>query len=178
MRMYNNVAYQPRRETSSTYTVFWSNAYCTYLRKAGMIGTPLRVLWGGHNQNTNYARIKIRQGDMIFPITVRNRKLFVIARMQVEQLLSVEAFAQLYPEHKHLVTHSCATEVLLGEDGTKIQLSKYIPETQVSEIRYCSRRGIRGIHSLHDGKIQFSLGLQGAYRLCPETTHLLNNCVE
>lgn len=68
----------------SGYMTFWSKEHIRDMKKAGDIG-PLTVIYGGrHSKEPSLKKIKV--GDVIFPVSLENNKLIVMARLQVERL--------------------------------------------------------------------------------------------
>lgn len=172
------------------YTVLWTNDYCRGLRRAGDVGKPLRVLFGGsHLSQPSLTSYGVRPGDWVYPIRVDKGRLYVVAGMQVQRILSVEEYLagflnlpgsitalplfeleprlrKEYPSWGHLLPWGCLTEVAIGLEGASIQLDRAVPVEVVERLRFVSRRGERPIRHLEDGLIKSTLSLQGGtYRL-------------
>jgi len=162
----------------SAYTMLWSHDYCQYLIKVDQVGQVLRFVWGGHNQDTRFSHMRVQQGDLIYPLAVREQQVYLVARMVVEQLLTRQAFVWLYPNRAHLIQHACASEIMLGEEGTPIRFDRALPPTLLEQIRFCSRRGTRPIKYVENGKLLGSISLQGVYRLCPESAQAFERLLQ
>ncbi len=66
------------------YTVYWAKDYIKQLQKAGDTG-PLCVVYGSHH--TKMPSISsIRKGDTIYPITIMNGQLHIVAKLPVEKI--------------------------------------------------------------------------------------------
>ena len=66
------------------FMVYWSKEYVSKVKKAGDTG-PLKVLYGSHH--TIMPHIKsVKVGDIIYPVTLQNGTLAVMARLPVEKI--------------------------------------------------------------------------------------------
>jgi hypothetical protein len=171
------------------HTILWTNDYCKKLRRAGDVGKPLRVLFGGsHQSQPSLSAFGVGAGDTVIVLRVDKGRLFIVASLQVREYVSLRFYlleflrlpeshaglhlfqlestlANEHPEWGHLLPWGCLTEVALG-DGTPIDFERAIPVEVVERIRFTSRRGERPIKHLEEGLIKRTLGLQGgAYRL-------------
>ena len=178
------------REAPPSYTVFWTNDYCRQLRKAGDLGKPLRIVFGGsHQSQPALTKFGVHPGDWVYPIRVDKGQLFMVAGMQVKSFVGVSEYVsdilrlpvaynglhtfQLidrlksdHPEWGHLLPWGCLVEVAVGHNGASIRLDRLVPRDVVEQLRFVSRRGERPIKHLEAGVIKSSMGLQGGvYRL-------------
>lgn len=163
---------------SASYTMLWSQDYCRYLARVNEVGQPLRFVWGGHNQDTRFSHMQLAQADRIYPLTVVAKQLYVVARMDVEQFVTREGFARLYPERVHLILNPCADEIVLGEDGTPIRFDVGVPSAILESIRFTAQRGIRPIRYVVDGKLERTISIQGVYRLTAESAAAFDQLLE
>ena len=63
------------------YSVYWPQDWVEKLQKAGDKG-PIRVIYGSiHSRMPTIASVKI--GDVVFPVTLAKKKLYVMARLPV-----------------------------------------------------------------------------------------------
>lgn len=84
---------------ADAYTVFWTRERCNALRKQGDVGKPLSLLFGGpHTSEPSFVRATVRPGDHVYPITVYKGTLFVLGRVSVRRLLTLEAFVDARPD--------------------------------------------------------------------------------
>jgi hypothetical protein len=75
---------------TDSYTVFWSNHRCQRLERYGL-GARLTVLFGGpHLSQPNFRRAGVHEGDYLHPVRVLGGSLYVLGRMRVRQLISLE----------------------------------------------------------------------------------------
>lgn len=72
----------------AAYTVMWARDHCVALRKAGDEGKPLQVLFGGiHQSAPSLKRAGIAPGDVVFPVSVYNGSLYILAGAVVDKLV-------------------------------------------------------------------------------------------
>ena len=145
--------------------MLWSQRYCRFLSATPEVGKPLRFVWGGHNLQTRFSHFKVRAGDFIYPVYVRDQTIYVIARMKVETAMTCSEYANLHPEDSYLILHSCANEVLVGSEGTNIRFDLAAPQEVLERWRFQSKKGERELKFLSNGKLKHSISLQGIYRL-------------
>lgn len=66
------------------YMVYWSKEYVKELEKAGDTG-PFKVVYGSQHQiMPSISAVKV--GDIIYPVTIKNGTLAVMARLCVEKI--------------------------------------------------------------------------------------------
>jgi len=147
------------------YTMLWPQRYCHFLSTTPEAGQPLRFLWGGHNLQTRFSHFKVQQNDFIYPVCVKARIVYLIARMKVKTVMSRHEYIDLHPEDNYLIYHNCATEVLVGCESTAINFTTAIPQQILERCRFQSSKQERGLKYLIDGKLTHSISLQGVYRL-------------
>src|SRR5215210_1751340 len=67
-----------------SYVVLWTRDYCRRLRRAGDLGRPLEVLYGGaHGSQPLISRYGVRAGDTIYAVSVADGALLVVGGMTV-----------------------------------------------------------------------------------------------
>jgi predicted DNA-binding WGR domain protein len=149
------------------------------IRKAGELGQPLQVIFGGfHISKPPLGRYGIEAGDRIYAVSVRKGAFHLIASMTVDELVDVDTYmsrldleAEQRGGHRSLWDH--AGEVALGRDGTPFDLRRVIPPEHVATITFQPKRGAARPISHVDGMIEQTTGLTGHYlRLSPETETL------
>jgi hypothetical protein len=73
---------------SKGYVVLWSRDYCTKLRRAGDVGRPLQVVYGGeHSSQPLISKYGVSAGDVLYPIAVRDGKMFIVGGMRVTEII-------------------------------------------------------------------------------------------
>jgi hypothetical protein len=189
---------------ADSYTVLWSSESCKRLKKHGVIGQPLRVLFGGeHESAPSFSRFGVEPGDSVYPVGVRQGRLYVIARMKVGAIVSIGEYLRIFradtgidlddprydhlddlfkehPELEHRIPRGCVFEAALAEEGTgtPIRFNIVVPSDLLERLRFRSRRGERGLKYVEDGLLKRSISLQGGvYRLSPESASELERLV-
>jgi hypothetical protein len=174
---------------TDSFTTLWTNDRCQLLRQHKQEGRILSILFGGpHTSQPGFRRATVKEGDYIYPVRVKQGVLYIIARMRVRQILSLEDYIQLYPDvftgcelsqwpsvtfENYLKLHpemrylapTCTDEVILGSEGAPIRLDRTVPPEVVEALRFRSQRRERGIKHIVDGRIKNVISLQGIYRL-------------
>jgi hypothetical protein len=83
---------------SEAYTVFWTQDRCKALRKLGGVGKPLELVFGGpHTSEPSFQRASVRPDDELYPISVHAGVLYVLGRVRVRRILSLEEYVAAYP---------------------------------------------------------------------------------
>lgn len=78
---------------AETYTVYWTKAQCDAVRRAGNLGKPLHTLFGGpHTSEPSFRRATVQPGDDLYPITVRAGVLYILGRVTVAAIHSLEDY--------------------------------------------------------------------------------------
>src|SRR5690606_40195426 len=138
----------------------------------------LSVLFGGpHLSEPSFRRAGVKVGDLIYPVAVANRRVHVVARMQVKEMLLLgqedgpTLIEQRFPEYRawKFLAPTCTDEVIVGTNGTPSRVDLEIPREMLDRLRFRSQRGERGLKHLKDGELASSSGLQGIYRLSPSS---------
>jgi hypothetical protein len=155
--------------------MLWPQEYCRFFATTQEASKPLRFLWGGHNLQTRFSHFKVQVNDLIYPLCVKNKTLYVLARMKVKALMTCWDYVSLHPEDSYLISHSCANEVLVGEAGTTIRFDVAVPQNVLESWRFQSQKRQRGLKFLESGKLKHSISLQGVYRLSEPTAQKLAN---
>ncbi len=68
----------------SGYIVYWAKDYVTAVKKSGDKG-PLKVVYGSPHTVMPYIS-SVKVGDIIYPVTIKNGTLAVMARLPVEKI--------------------------------------------------------------------------------------------
>ena len=110
---------------AESYTVFWTMD--RWLSALSARHKPLPVLFGGpHLAEPSFRRAGVNVGDLLYPIAVWNRRVYVVARMRVREmiLLSQEDGPTLinerFPQFRawKVLAPTCTDEVIIGIEGT------------------------------------------------------------
>jgi hypothetical protein len=84
---------------SEAYTMFWTRERCAAMRRLGDLGKPLEVLFGGpHTSEPSFVRATVRPGDDVYPVAVRAGVLYVLGRVRVRRILSLEEYIAAHPD--------------------------------------------------------------------------------
>ena len=157
---------------SDAYTVFWTMD--RWLSAVAVGHRPLPVLFGGpHLSEPSFRKAGVRVGDVVYPVAVSNRRVHLVARMQVREmvLLGQEDGPTLiearFPEYRawKFLAPTCTEEVVIGMNGTAPRVDLEVPPEVLDRLMFRSQRGERGLKHLKDGELTSSIGLQGIYRL-------------
>jgi hypothetical protein len=188
---------------AAAFTTLWTGAQCRRLVKAGVVGRPLALTFGGPHQSApRFSRAGVRPGDLVFPVRVLDGRLHVLGRLRVGAIHSAEAFVASYPENfasidpdepafvrlerwiaaDPTIAALCpgeADEVILADDATPITLDAVVPTPSVRDLRWQSgRRPERPIKHLDaEGRITSTISLQGVYRLTAPSASILEEAL-
>ena len=176
-----------------SFTVLWAESRCRWLETAGEIGKPIEVIFGGPHQSApSLSRFKVAPGDDVYVLRVRQRVLFIVARLRVSAILPIEEYLldrfglskkllslplwdleeKLWserPEMGHLLPSGCISEAAIGE-GSPMRLDCDVPPEVLTRVRYRSQRGERALKQVKDGELMNTAGIGGGvYRLGAES---------
>lgn len=80
---------------ADAYTMFWTRERCDTLRRLGWANRSLDTLFGGpHTSEPSFIRAGVRPGDAVYPITVRAAVLYVLGRVRVRRILTLEDYVE------------------------------------------------------------------------------------
>lgn len=169
----------------ASYIIFWSKDRIENYIKNGDKG-PLSVIFGGpHQSQPSLGKIKI--GDIIFPITVINGKMYILGRMEIEKIIDEKEYINenlmknniniekemwdLYcGKNKKTITHkvpwNCVDNAAIGKNGTSI-FKRELPEDKMYLIKLGPKDGEETPLKIKDGKIATS-NLIGYFRRLSE----------
>lgn len=165
------------------FTVYWPRDRVKRA-EAEMSGRRLEVMFGGpHQSEPSFRRAKVMPGDVVFPIYVRDRSLFVMGCMTVEEIIvfgagqqdcaRLKEYYQRFPDWRFLAP-TCTDEVVLGK-GSPISAGAEVPVEVLRRFTYRSQRAERTLkHIDDDGRLTHSMGVQGIYRLAPHSAEDLS----
>ena len=119
---------------SESYTVFWT--IDRWLGALAVGHKPLPVLFGGpHLSEPSFRRAGVKVGDLLYPVAVSNRRVHVVARMRVREMLllgqedGLTLIEQRFPQYKawKVLAPTCTEEVVVGVDGTTLRADVEVP---------------------------------------------------
>jgi hypothetical protein len=142
------------------------------------MGKPLQYIWGGYNSNSDFKHCQVKPDDYIYPIAIRNANLYLIARMQVYNCISLDTFQNLFPVQSGTIYNACADQILIGTDGTPIRLDRPVPAPFLASLTYQSPKGPRRPKYVEGGKVLNISSFQGIYKLTPGSVDNLELLLE
>jgi hypothetical protein len=168
-----------------SYTVFWTMD--RWLSAVAVGHKPLPVLFGGpHLSEPSFRRAGVKVGDSIYPVAVSNRRMHVVARMRVREMLLLgqedgpTLIDQRFPQFKawKFLAPTCTEEVVIGMHGTAARSDLAVSPDLLERLRFRSLRGERGLKHIKDGELRSAIGLQGIYRLSEDSAKELSALVD
>jgi uncharacterized protein (TIGR02996 family) len=114
------------------FTLLWTNADCYRLREANGIGKPLAFA-----SVPSWSQFKPRPGIHVYAIRINQKKLYVVGRMQVAEIMTREAYLQAHPDHAVLMSPFDGA-VLVAERGTPFRPDTVVPHNMLQRFRYRS----------------------------------------
>jgi hypothetical protein len=172
-------------EVVDAYTVFWTMD--RWLGAVAVGHKPLPVLFGGpHLSEPSFRRAGVKVGDTIYPIAVSNRKVYVVARMRVREMLLLgqedgpSLIDHRFPQYRawKFLAPTCTEEVVIGMDGSAPRADLELPGPVLDRLTFRSQRGERPLKQVKDGELTSSLALQGIYRLAASSAADLAELIE
>ncbi|MGE5222301.1 MAG: hypothetical protein ACM3PY_07685 [Omnitrophica WOR_2 bacterium] len=178
---------------ANSFTTLWTNDRCISLAQYNLEGTLLNTLFGGpHTSEPSFRRAGVKAGDYIYPVRVNKGVLYIITRMRVKEILSLDDYIERYPDvfngcerspwasvtfanylelypERRFLAPTCTDEVILGDDSTPIRLDIAVPSDVLERLRFRSQRRERGLKHIKDGRLKSVIGLQGIYRLSEQS---------
>jgi hypothetical protein len=170
---------------ADSYTVFWTMD--RWLGALGVGHRPLPVLFGGpHLSEPSFRRAGVKVGDAIYPVAVANRQVHLVARMRVLEMVLLgqedgpSLIEQRFPQYRvwRFLAPTCTDEVVIGTDGTAPRSDLTVPADLLAAVRFRSQRGERALKHIKGGELTSSIGLQGIYRLTPESADAFAALIE
>ena len=184
---------------ADSFTTLWTNDRCKSLAQYNLEGTLLDTLFGGpHTSEPSFRRAGVKEGDYIYPVRVNKGVLYIIARMRVKEILSLEHYIESYPDvfagcersrgasvtfENYLKIHpenrflapTCTEEVVLGYESTPIRLDLVVPSDVLESLRFRSQKRERALKHIQDGRLKSVIVLQGIYRLSEKSADIIAN---
>jgi hypothetical protein len=186
-----------------SFNTYWPADYVSRIRKAGDIGSPLKVVFGGGDTAFRAPSIYgAKAGDVLFPVTVLKKSIHVIGRLEISEIIPIENYIkdvlklpkelcslplfdltqQLLIERPalgHRAPHDYVYEAAIGY-GSRISMSCIVPPESLDTLRLVNQKGeARAVSYISNGQIHKAIGLQGhCYRLCDRSAALFSRLVE
>jgi hypothetical protein len=176
-----------------SYVIYWPATWVKTILKNGD-GGPLTVIYGGEHISQP-ALGKVGVGDIIYPVTVADGQLYVMARMTVSAIVDADEYTEktlglirepmMWDEytakHKAAITHkiprTCADNAAISADGTPIVMRPF-PTEKIPLIRLGTNPGKELPLKMRGALISMS-GLQGHFRrMSEETAILFAECID
>jgi hypothetical protein len=157
---------------ADSYTVFWNMD--RWLNAVSVGHKPLPVLFGGpHLSEPSFRRAGVKIGDAVYAVAVSSRRVHVVARMRVRELLLLgeedgpTLIDQRFPQFRawKFLAPTCTDEVVIGMEGTAPRSDLALPPEILERLTFRSQRGERRLRHVKNGELTSSIGLQGIYRL-------------
>jgi hypothetical protein len=165
-----------------SYFILWPSAWCKLLAKSGE-SDRLVVLYGG--PHTSVPKLgKVRFGDVIYPVSVGEGSLYILGKMQVEQIVDADTYLadhniskpsnelwdtyavkllKQQPELGHRVPRSCVEQAAVGS-GTKLRFNFGVPLTLADKLRFGPKAGAEKALPMGKSGQLSHIGLQGHFR--------------
>lgn len=155
--------------------MYWPDWMCARAREAGLEGTALRVVWGGHNRDSSFGHSRLGSGDTLVPVTVVDGVVFALARLVVLKKTTAEVWLAANPGDAVTKLHGCGAEVVVAADGSALPLAFDRPfnSDELDAWRYDGSAGPRPLKFLEGGRLKKPLSMQGIYRVTPATQTLI-----
>jgi len=183
---------------SEAFVTLWSLDRCRWLSRAGDVG-PIEVIFGGpHISLPSLAAV--RPGDTIFPVSVRDGALFVVAQLLVQRLMPPEEYIRerhgidakpntlwdsmlkdlekSRPTIGHRFPTTCADSAAVGI-GSEIRFDRMFPSVELHALRLGPKTGKeKALSGLVEGSLKSSHAFQGhVRRLSSESARALEELV-
>ena len=173
------------------YIVYWPQDRVKELQKAGDTG-PVKVVLGSiHSRMPTIVSVKV--GDIVFPVTLIKKRLYVLARLPVERREPAlnylirelgQAHGALLPEGTTVITlaqqgekphqkhqepfNCCSQWAVSGEGGSAIR-PRPVPEELVPALRFGHPKSKERPLSVNQKGDVLATSLTATRRMSPET---------
>ena len=140
---------------SDSFTVFWTMD--RWLSAVNVGHKPLPCLFGGpHLSEPSFRRAGVKVGDTLFPVAVMNRRVHLVARMRVREMILLgqedgpTLIEQRFPQYRpwKFLASTCTEEVIVGMEGTAPRVDLELPTDMLDRLRFRSQRGERPLRHL------------------------------
>lgn len=149
----------------AVYTMLWPKHVVLPLVNVAE-GQPLRSVLGRYNAATDFARFRIAPGDVLIPVHIDRGLVCPIAKMRVVYKGTVGEWREGHPgEFPGAPEYQ---QVMIGEEGTPMYFFRPLPTEVLRALRYDARTP-RALALDEEGRLTKHMGIEGVYRLCPES---------
>ena len=170
---------------ADTYLLLWSQERVKQMKAQAQDGEVLTVLFGGpHQSEPGFRRFGVKEGDYLCPVMVSGGVLYLLGRMRVQRLLSIEEYVAQnpetfadyasswgaswtlklwqdeHPQYRYLAP-TCTSEAALGVEGTPLGTMVAVPPDVLEAVRFRFKKGERGIRNVVDGRLKSHADLDG-----------------
>ncbi|MFE7639770.1 MULTISPECIES: hypothetical protein [unclassified Kitasatospora] len=169
------------------FTVLWTQPTCRALRKAGHVGARPPVAFSGVHTSLP-AWSGARAGDEVYALHVNRCEVFVVSRMRVVDRERGDCCGAAaaswddpaFPGHEAwsmLGAGGCGASAV-HVDATPVRFDRPVPGELLERLTWRNRRNrTRNLKHVVDGRLERAVGLQGFYRLAPESADELAGLV-
>ena len=166
------------------YVTYWPYDWVKTILTNGDTG-PISVIYGGeHRSQPPLGKVTI--GDVVFPVTLSEGQLYILARMTISSILSADEYTEKVLKIKrnpfvwdsytaahtrditHYIPRTCADVVALGTDGTAIAL-RLVPLEKINLIMLGPKIGAELPLKMRGDKISIN-NFSGYFRRLSESS--------
>ena len=171
------------------YLVLWSKDRLKQAAQAGWVGKPLPALYGGpHVSHPSLLRHKVASGDVVYPVSVFDGRLWIVCRATVGEMIPVEEFVRRQVEGilprvptgaLSWLQPTCTTDAAVLADSTPLRVDCAVPAEVLGSVRLVNPKGQeRPLKHVKDGRLTHTAGLDSHYyRLADATAGILAELV-
>jgi hypothetical protein len=131
---------------------------------------------------------KVKAGDVVYPVSVSEGKLLILARVEVGEVMTVVDFVEMQragriakvpPETLGWLAPTCTDDAAAAVKSTALRVDCAVPGEMVEKIRMVTPKGEeRPIKHVKDGKVIRTAGMDGHYyRLSEKTREMFDGVV-
>ncbi|WP_432872133.1 hypothetical protein [Microbispora rosea] len=170
------------------FTVLWTHDTCRALRKYGRVGERPPVAFSGRHQSLP-AWARAKPGDEVYALHVNRYVVHVVSSMRILDLDRGECCGPVpghwedpaFPGHEDwamLGAYGCGAKPVHVE-ATPVRFDLPVPGDLLPRLTWRNARGkTRTLkYVTEDGRLEHSTGVQGFYRLTPESASELAGLV-
>lgn len=148
-------------EAQAVYTASFPEWRCAAAFRLGWVGSPLRMVVGGWNQESHYLRYKFGAGDRFVLVSVHKGLVYVCGAMTVVEKVTATDWLRRHPEDRDQVDGG---QVVVGRDGLDVRFDRALPLSFVSRIGFVSNKVERPLKGVEGGLVKQSR-FNGVFRL-------------
>ncbi len=132
-------------------------------------------------------RHKVMAGDLVYPVSVSEGRLLILARVEVGEVMGVADFVEMQRAGKipkvpaetlGWLKPTCTDDAASAAKSTPLRVDCAVPAEMVEKIRMLTPRGEeRPIKHVKDGKVIRTAGIDGHYYRLSEATREMFDAV-